>query len=71
MLIAVIFFLVVSMVIVTSVYQIVFGDYKNASTLLSSKESYFLSEAAAEDVTYRLTNGITVSSEETISIPAI
>src|SRR3989338_3659996 len=68
MLIAVIFFLVVSMVIVTSVYQIVFGDYKNASTLLSSKESYFLSEAAAEDVTYRLTNGITVSSEETISI---
>lgn len=68
MLIAVLFFLTGSMLIVSGIASPVLQDIKMTQDLKESKQSFFTSESGVEDVVYRLKNSIGFSSTEVISI---
>lgn len=68
MITAVLFFLSISLIIVIGISTPIFEQIKIANTLLSSKTTYFLSEAGVEDVTYRLKRGLSVSTTETLTL---
>jgi hypothetical protein len=68
MLTAVVLFLISSMTIVLAVSASVYREVKGAHDLVRSKESYFLAEAGMEDVLYRVKNGETVSSPESLTL---
>jgi hypothetical protein len=68
MMVATIFFLVVSMTIIFGLVNPILRQQKIASSLTASKESYFLAEAGIEDAAYRLINGLPIESTETIDI---
>lgn len=61
MLISVIFFLFISLAIISGLVSPTVREFRNASVNLNSKKSYFLAESGTEDAFYRIKNGITIS----------
>lgn len=66
MLISVIFFLFISLAIISGLVGPSIREFRNANVNLNSKKSYFLAESGSEDVLYRLINKMALSSSETI-----
>ena len=68
MLISVLFFLFISLSIVSGLVSPAVAEVKTSSDLVKSRQSYFLSESAVEDAYYRLKNGKTLGSTDTITL---
>ena len=68
MLIVVVFFLFISLAIITGLVSPTIREFRNASMNLNSKQSYFLAESGSEDMFYRVRNGITVGNSEVINL---
>lgn len=68
MMVATIFFLIISITIIFGLAGPVSKQKHIVADLIESRRGYFLSEAGMEDVVYRLKNGMTVGSTETITI---
>lgn len=66
MLIATIFFLVIAITIIFGLAGPVTKQKHIVANLMQSRESYFLAEAGMEDVVFRLKNGISVGTTETL-----
>ena len=65
---AVLFFMVISLVIVLGASPVVLGESRNVRDLVNSKKSYFVAEGALEDAVYRLKKGLPVINGESIII---
>jgi hypothetical protein len=68
MLISVIFFLFISLAIISGLVSPTVREFRNASVNLNSKKSYFLAESGSEDATYRIMNNMTIGGNETITL---
>ncbi|MEI6280773.1 MAG: choice-of-anchor R domain-containing protein [bacterium] len=68
MLVAVIFFLFISLAIISGLFSPTVREFRNASVNLSSKKSYFLAESGSEDALYRLLNNMTIGVNETLTL---
>jgi len=68
LLIAVLFFLIVSVTIVIGSSGPVIADRKAAQNLINSKASYFASEAGVEDVSYRIIKSKNYDNAETLTL---
>ena len=68
MLIAIVFFLIISLTIVMGTGVPVIKQVKAANDAINTKESLFLAEAALEDAVYRVKSGFAVSSGETLAL---
>ena len=68
MLISVVFFLFISLAIISGLVGPTVREFKNASVNLNSKKSYFLAESGSEDVTYRMIKNMTVGNSETLGL---
>src|SRR3989344_3588675 len=68
MMVATMFFLVVSITIIFGLVGPIVRQQKIASQSLLSRQSYFLAEAGVEDVVYRLDTGLTVGTTEVLSL---
>ena len=66
--VAVILFLIISVIIIEGLAFPTLKQAKIASQLLKSRGSFFLAEAGLEDVVYRLSNGYEVLGEEVLAI---
>lgn len=67
LLIVVIFFVLISVVILFSVAGPAINENDVASNNIKSRQSYFFNEGAVEDVVYRIMNNMQVSSSETLT----
>ena len=68
MLIATIFFLIVSLTIILGLAAPTVRAQKATRELFYSRQSYYLAEAGMEDVVYRLRNGDLVGASETLTL---
>jgi len=68
MLISVIFFLFISLAIISGLVGGTVREFKNANMNLNSKKSYFLAESGSEDALYRILNNMTIGGNETITL---
>jgi hypothetical protein len=68
MLISVVFFLFISLAISFGLVSPSVRQFKIATDLMRSDQSYFLAESGVEDAYYRLKNGMTVGASETIAL---
>src|SRR5438067_960963 len=68
MLIAVIFFLVISLVIIFGVITPVVNQVLVGREKIQGKQSFYIAQTAVDDVIYRLNNSKTLSSTETITL---
>ena len=68
MLVAVIFFLFISISIIAGLVSPSLAQVQDSSTNLKSKQSYFLAESGSEDALYRISNNMTIGSSETITL---
>ncbi len=68
MMLAVLFFLAISLTIVLGVATPILRQVKNANHAIKSKEAYFLAEGAMEDALYRVKTGKQVSSGDTVVV---
>jgi hypothetical protein len=68
MLTSVIFFLFITLAIISGLVSPSVREFKNANTSINSKQSFFLSESGIEDAFYRLANNIPISGTETITL---
>lgn len=68
MMIATVFFLVISATVIFGLAGPVVRQQRITSTLLTSRQSYFLAEAGVEDVVYRLKTAMNVGTSETLSL---
>ncbi|MEX2028995.1 MAG: hypothetical protein WD963_00745 [Candidatus Paceibacterota bacterium] len=68
MLISVVFFLFISLAIISGLVSPTIRQFKNADVNLNSKKSYFLAESGVEDVLYRILNNIAISESEIITL---
>lgn len=68
MMVATMFFLVVSITIIFGLVGPIVRQQKIVSQLMFSRQSYFLAEAGVEDVVYRLREGETVGTTEILSL---
>lgn len=66
MLISVVFFLFISLAIVSGLISAPIREFRIAKVNLSSKQAYFLAESGGEDVFYRIRNSLSVSETEEI-----
>ncbi len=66
MLIAVIFFLFISLAIISGLVSPTVREFKSANVNLNSKRAYFLAESGSEDAVYRILKNQTISASETI-----
>jgi hypothetical protein len=66
--VAVLFFLIIAMTVILGFVSPVLGDVTLANRLSRSKQSIFLAESVAEDVTFRLNRGMEVSLVEILTI---
>ncbi|MBU1159867.1 hypothetical protein KKD04_01645, partial [Patescibacteria group bacterium] len=62
------FLLIISLVVVTGFSSIVLGESKTSQNFISSKKTFFLSEAGVEDLTYRIIKNKSFSNMEVISL---
>src|SRR3989344_1941692 len=65
---AVLFFLVVSVVLALAFTFVVVSEVSRTHDIVTSKQSYALSEAGAEDVTFRVQEGLTYDAAETVTL---
>lgn len=68
MLISVVFFLFISLAIISGLVSPTVREFRNAHMNLNSKKSYFLAESGSEDVLYRIIKNMIISSSETITL---
>lgn len=68
MLISVIFFLFITLAIISGLVTPSVREFRTANVNLKSKQSYFLAESGSEDAMYRILNSQTISSSETLSL---
>src|SRR3989344_2897006 len=68
MLTALLFFLSVSLILVSGMISPALSEFKNSGLSLRSKQSYFLAESGSEDATYRIFNNKGLNSTETINL---
>ncbi len=68
MLIAIVFFLFISLAIISGLVSPSIREFKNANVNLNSKKSFFLSESGSEDASYRIFRKKTISENETINL---
>ncbi len=68
MLISVVFFLFISLAIISGLVGPSVREFRNASANLNSKKSYFLAESGSEDAIYRILNNMTIGSSETLTL---
>lgn len=68
MLVSVIFFLFISLAIVSGLVTPTVREFKNASVNLNSKKAYFLAESGVEDAIYRIRNNKTIGGSETLAL---
>jgi len=68
MLISIIFFLFISLAIISGLVSPSIREFKNANQNLNSKKSFFLSESGSEDASYRILKHKSVSANETITL---
>ncbi|MBI3305821.1 hypothetical protein HYZ82_01655 [Candidatus Nomurabacteria bacterium] len=68
MLISVIFFLFISLAIISGLAIPSIRDFRSANMNLNSKQSYFLAESGSEDAIYRIKNGMAIGTNETITL---
>jgi len=65
---AVMFFVIISLVVVTGISTSVFRDYVTVRDFEKSKGAYYLSEAGSEDAMYRIMNLDAIDAQEVISL---
>ena len=68
MLISVIFFLFISLAIISGLVSPTVREFKNANVNLSSKKSYFLAESGSEDALYRILKNMAISASESLTL---
>jgi len=68
MLISVVFFLFISLAIISGLVSPTVREFKNASVNLNSKKSYFLAESGSEDAIYRIRNNLPISGSEILTL---
>ena len=68
MLMTVIFFLLISLIVVVGSYSVAYREKKNARDITDTRKSYFLSEAGVEDLSYRIMKGKNYNSTESLSL---
>lgn len=68
MLISVIFFLFISLAIISGLVSPTIREFKNASMNLNSKKSYFLAESGSEDMAYRIIKNMIVGDSEILTL---
>ena len=68
MMIVMIFFLIISLVIISGLVLPSVRDVKSVNANINSKKSYFLAESGVEDATYRILTGKTIGASETITL---
>ena len=68
LIISVIFFLFISLAIITGLVSPTVRHFKIANDLILSKQSFALSESGIEDVFFRLKNALDVDDTETITL---
>ncbi len=68
MLISIVFFLFISLAIISGLVSPSIREFKNANMNLNSKKSFFLSESGSEDASYRILKGKLISENETITL---
>ncbi len=66
MLVVIVFFMFISLAIISGLVVPTVREFKAANVNLNSKKSYFLSESGVEDAYYRLSNSMTVDASETL-----
>lgn len=66
LIIAVLFFLLISIAVVLGAVGPFVRELQSAQNLIKSKTSYYIAEAGSEDVVYRIKNGLNVISPETV-----
>lgn len=66
--ISIIFFLFITIAIISGLVSPSMREYKIANDLIKSHQSLFLSESATEDSYFRLRNGITIGSTNTVTL---
>ena len=67
MIISVLFFLVISIVLVFGVISPVVTDQRIARDIMFSRQGYYVAEAGVEDILYRGINGMDIASPEVLS----
>jgi len=68
MLVSVIFFLFISLAIISGLVSPSVREFKNANVNLKSKQSYFLAESGSEDAVYRLIKNMSIGDSETLTL---
>ncbi len=68
MLVSVVFFLFISLAIISGLVGPTVREFRNSSVDLNSKRSYFLAESGTEDAFYRIKNGMAIGTSETITL---
>ncbi len=68
MLISVIFFLFISLAIITGLVSPAVREFRNANVNLNSKQSYFLAESGDEDAIYRIKSNMAIGSSITLTL---
>src|SRR3989338_3431707 len=68
MIISLVFFLFISIAIIAGVVSPAVSEYRVVNNLLQSRQSFFLSESVVEDAYFRLKNGKTIDSTETLTL---
>jgi len=68
MLISVVFFIFISLAIISGLVSPTVREFRNANVNLNSKKSYFLAESGSEDAFYRIKNNTTISESETVEL---
>lgn len=71
MMISVIFFLFISLAIITGLVAPSVREFRNANANLNSKKSYFLAESGVEDAFYRIKNNMTIGTSETLTLDSV
>jgi len=66
MLISVVFFLFITLAIISGLVSPTVRELKNAGVNLGSKKSYFLAESGGEDALYRILNNLPIEENETL-----
>ena len=68
MLVSIVFFLFISLAVISGLVLSPLREFKNANLNLNSKKSYALAESGIEDAYYRLVNNLPIGDEETITL---
>lgn len=69
--IAVLFFLLISITVVLGASSLALRESAIAGDLINSKKSYYLAEAAGEDVVYRISAGMNYSNQEVLVLDGL